>query len=145
MSTQAQGKPVQLAAMELQLEAQVQGDLLLVTCTGVATAESFVRLLLQVCNIATERRVQKILFNGLAMSGGASTGERYEVGVQVSEHLRQQKMDLRLAFVGVPPTFDGFAAEVARNREVVTQVFPTVEKATAWLDQWSTLSNAAKR
>ncbi len=145
MSTQAQGKPVQLAAMELQLEAQVQGDLLLVTCTGVATAESFVRLLLQVCNIATERRVQKILFNGLAMSGGASTGERYEVGVRVSEHLRQQKMDLRLAFVGVPPTFDGFAAEVARNREVVTQVFPTVEKATAWLDQWSTLSNAAKR
>lgn len=131
MSTQEGSKQVQLTATELQLEAQVQGDLLSVTCTGIATAKSFVRLLLQVCDIAAERRVQKVLFNGLAMSGSATILDRYEVGKKVSEHLLQHKMDLRLAFVGVPPTFDGFAAAVARNRDVIVEIFPTVEQAVA--------------
>jgi hypothetical protein len=140
------GKQAQKRAVlvDLQIETEVAGDILLATCTGIATAKSFLRLLLQVCDIAAEKRVQKVLFNGLAISGSATTLERYEVGVKVSEHLLQHKMDLRIAFVGVPPTFDGFAAEVARNREVVIQVFPTVEAATAWLGQWSNLSRTAK-
>jgi hypothetical protein len=141
MSTPGESEEVELNAMELRLHARMQGDLLLVTFTGIATAESFLRLLLQVCDLAAERRVQKILLNGLAVSGSASALERYEVGLKLSEHLLQHKMDLRLAFVGVPPTFDGFAAEVARNREIVTQVFPTVERATAWLGRWSTPPN----
>lgn len=123
--------------MDLRVETEVAGDTLVVTCTGIATAQSFLRHLLSVCNIAAEKRLQKILFNGLAMSGSATTLERYEVGVKVSEYLQQHKLNLKIAFIGVPPTFDGFAAEVARNREVVTVVFPTVEEATAWLVRWS--------
>ena len=119
--------------MELQFEVQTQGDLLLVTCTGIATAKSFLELLLQVCNIAAEKKVQKVLFNGLAMSGTASGFERYEIGVKVSEHLLRHNMDLRLAFVGVPPTVDGFGALVAKNRDVKVEVFPTVRQAVAWL------------
>lgn len=133
MSTQDGSNPVQLTAMELQFEIRTQGDLLLVTCTGIATAKSFLELLLQVCNMAAERRVQKVLFNALAMSGGASGFERYEIGVRVSEYLLRHNMDLRLAFVGIPPTVDGFGALVAKNRDVKVEVFPTVGQAVAWL------------
>lgn len=123
--------------MELQIESALVGDTLNVTCTGRATLESSLRLAKVVCKFAVEKRVYKLLINGLAMTSTLSTLERYELGARMAEHLGSYRVDLRIAVIGVAPAFDGFAVEVARNRDVLVQLFPNIEKGLAWLQQFS--------
>jgi hypothetical protein len=42
----------------------------------------------------------------------------------------------RLAFVGKPPTMDGFGVRVAQNRDVFTEIFSSQQAAQEWLDKW---------
>ena len=120
--------------MEMQIKTELQGDLLFVTYTGTATLDSSVRLLNRVTDIAAEKRIHKILLNQLAISGILSTLERYEIAMKGRAHLAQLGISPNVALVGVPPSVDGFAVLVAQNRGVTVDVFPTVEKALAWLD-----------
>jgi dihydroxyacetone kinase len=122
--------------MELQIEVGLREGLLFVTANGNFTLEAALRLLKQVCDIATEKEVNKILVNGLGMDGEISTFDRYNLGAQVAEYIKQNQMNLKLAFVGKPPTMDGFAARVAQNRGVVTEVFSSEQNALDWLNAW---------
>jgi hypothetical protein len=65
-----------------------------------------------------------------------STFERYELGVEVAAYVKQRQMNPRLAFVGKPPTMDGFGVRVGQNRGLATAVFSTQQEALNWLDKW---------
>lgn len=119
--------------MDCQIETELHGELLLVTWTGRVDLDSSLESLRQVFNIAAEKRVLKVLINGLTLSGVLSILERYELAMGVRANLVQLGISPRVAFVGIPPTFNGFAAQVGKKRGVFSEVFPTIEKALDWL------------
>jgi hypothetical protein len=122
--------------MDLHIDIELQGGLLLVTASGNLTIDAALRLLKQVCDTAKKKEVNKILVNSLAVDGELSTLERYRLGVEVAAYLKQHQMDPRLAFVGKPPTTDGFGVRVGQNRGVNTEVFSSQQEALHWLDKW---------
>jgi hypothetical protein len=83
-----------------------------------------------------EKKVNKVLANCLAMEGGLSTFERYDLGVEVAAYVRQCQISPKMAFVGKPPTIDGFAVRVGQNRGLISEVFSSQEEALSWLEQW---------
>lgn len=122
--------------MDLHIDIELQGGLLLVTASGIVELEAAVRLLKQVCDTAKQKGVNKILVDTLAVDGVLSTVERYQVAVEVTAYIKQRQMNPRLAFVGKPPTSDGFGVRVAQNRDVVTSMFSSQQEAIKWLNGW---------
>jgi hypothetical protein len=122
--------------MELHIDIEVQGAILLVTANGNAAFDAALRLYKLVFDTAKEKGVNKILVNTLAVSGTITTYERYHLGAELAAYLKQHKMNPRLAIVGIPPTTDGFAVLVAQNRDVTTQAFDTNQAALNWLNFW---------
>jgi dihydroxyacetone kinase len=108
---------------------------LIVTAVGNFTFDAALRLFMQVCDTVKENEVNKILVNGLAMDGELSTLERYDLGAQVATYLKQRQMSPKFAFVGKPPTIDGFAVRVGQNRGLVAEVFSSQQEALKWLEQ----------
>jgi hypothetical protein len=121
--------------MDLQIDTELQGELLLVTARGIVTFDSISRLLRQVFDTAVESRVDKILINGLTAEGELAPFERYRLGVDAAAYLSERGMNVKVAFVGVPPTTDGFGVRIARNRGVMARVFSTPQEALSWLDE----------
>jgi hypothetical protein len=122
--------------MNLKIAVELQGEVLMVTASGSIASDAAVRLLKQVCDIAAEKRVDKILVNTLSVHGELSTFDRYQLAVQIVEYLKQRRMNPRLAFVGKPPTADGFGVSVAQNRNVTTAMFSSQQEAMNWLSKW---------
>jgi hypothetical protein len=122
--------------MDLQITIELQGDLLLVTGNGRVRVDTASRLLKQVCDAAADHQVGKILVNCLAVTGELFPFERYRLGVETADaYLTDREMNVRLAFVGIPPATDGFGVRVARNRGLVTKLFSNPEEARKWLDE----------
>jgi hypothetical protein len=121
--------------MDLQIDTELQGELLLVTASGTVTFDLVSRLLRQVFDTAAESQVDKILVNGLAAGGELAPFERYRLGVDSAAYLKERGMNVKLAFVGVPPTTDGFGVRIARNRGVMAKRFSTQPEALSWLDE----------
>jgi hypothetical protein len=122
--------------MDLRIDIELRGQILLVTASGKVALEPALRALKQAFDTAKEKEVNKILVNTLAVDGELSTFERYRLAIGSVAHLRQREMNPRIAFVGKPPTTNGFAVRVAQNRDVTTQVFYTQQAALDWLDKW---------
>ncbi len=122
--------------MELHIDIELRGGLLLVTASGEVALDRAVLLLKQAFDTAKEKDVNKILVNTLAVEGELSTFERYRLATGTVAHLRQLEMNPRVAFVGKPPTTNGFGVRVAQNRDVTTQVFDTQQAALNWLNRW---------
>jgi len=123
--------------MDLRIDVELQGGLLLVTASGTLAFDAALRALKQVCDTAKEKEVKKILVNALALDGELATVERYRLGVEVAEYLHQRHMSPRLAFVGKAPTMDGFGVRVAQNRGLTVEMFSTEQEALSWLDKWA--------
>src|SRR5260221_3470346 len=123
--------------MDLHIDIELQGGVLLVTASGKVAFDVALRLLKQVCDTAKEKEVNKILVNSLAVDGGLSTLERYSLGVEVAAYLKQRQMNPRLAFVGKLPTTDGFGVRVGQNRGVSTEVVSSQQEAMNWPDKWA--------
>jgi hypothetical protein len=123
--------------MDLHTIIEQRGGVLLVTVYGDFALDAGLRLFKQACEIAAEKQVNKILFNGLPMGGSISTLDRYKLGVEMAAYLNPDKMNLKLAFVGKPPTMDGFAAQVAQNRDVLIEMFSSEQEALNWFERWS--------
>lgn len=68
--------------------------------------------------------------------GELAAFERYELGVEVAADLIERGMNVKLAFVGIPPTMDGFGVRIARNRGVITKMFSSQKEALSWLDEF---------
>jgi hypothetical protein len=120
----------------LHIDIELQGRLLLVTASGTLAFDVALRLLKQVCDTAMEKGVNKILVNALALDGELPTIERYRLGVEVTAYLEERHMSPRLAFVGKPPTMDGFGVRVGQNRGQTVEMFSTQQEALSWLDGW---------
>lgn len=121
--------------MEMSIDIELGGALLLVTANGTADAHSASRLLRQMCDAAEDKGVNKILVDCLALTGKLAAFERYQLGAETAECFTGRLMNVRLAYVGKPPTTDGFGVRVARNRGVITRLFSTRREALKWLDE----------
>jgi hypothetical protein len=64
-----------------------------------------------------------------------ATFERYALGEEIASYLSQHQIRVKLAFVGMPPTVNGFVVRVAQNRGVMTEAFSTLQEALKWLDE----------
>ena len=122
--------------MDLRIDIELQGGLMLVTARGNLAFDAALRLLKQVCDTAAEKQVNKILVNSLAVDGVLTTMERYQIGVEVAAYIMKLQMKPRLAFVGQPPAMDGFGVRVAQNRGMTVEVFSSQQEALNWLDIW---------
>jgi len=122
--------------MALHIAFELRGDVLHATVKGTFSLEEAVRLFRQLCDTAAEKKVSKILVNNLDVHGNVSTMDRYEFAGEMATQLKQRQMNARLAFVGRLPVMDGFAAIVAQNQGIVTELFSTEQDALRWLDCW---------
>jgi hypothetical protein len=122
--------------MDLHIDIEPLGPVLLVTASGKIALDTALQLLKQAFDVAKEKELNKILVNTLAVEGELSTFERYRLAIGSVAHLRQRQMNPRVAFVGKPPTTNGFGVRVAQNRDVTTQVFDSQQAALEWLDKW---------
>ena len=122
--------------MDLHIEIELTGGVLLVTASGTQTFDAALRLLKQILDTAAERQVNKILVNSLAVEAELSTGDRYRLAIEIVAYLKQRQMSPRVAFVGKPPSMDGFGVRVGQNRGLSTEIFPTQQDALNWLNKW---------
>jgi len=120
----------------LHIDIELQGDILLVTASGTVTFDAALGALKHAFDMAKEKDVSKILVNVLAVDGELSTFERYDLATGSVAHLRQREMNPKIAFVGKPPTMDGFGVRVGQNRDVVTEAFSSQQQALNWLNLW---------
>jgi hypothetical protein len=120
--------------MDLRINIELPQGLLLATATGEVSLDEVTRLFKQVFDKASENGVSKILVDSLAAHGELATFERYELGVEVAAYITRSGSCAKLALVGRFPTVNGFAARVARNRGIVTEVFPNLQQALTWLE-----------
>ena len=120
--------------MDLRIDVEFQGGLLLITVRGTLAFKPALRLLKQVCDAAVEKQTDKILVNVLAVDGEL-TVERYHLGVEVATCLRQRKISPKIAFAGKPPAADGFGVRVGQNRGVLTEMFSSEQEALNWLSK----------
>jgi hypothetical protein len=81
-------------------------------------------------DMAAEALTNRLLFNTLARL------EKYQLGSKVAAHLTQLGTNPKIAFVGVPPTTDGFGVRVAQNCNLVVELFRSVPEGLGWLAKW---------
>jgi hypothetical protein len=119
----------------LKIDMKFQGDVLFVTANGRTDFDTASRLLKEVCEAAAEKHAAKILVDCLAVTGQLAPFERYRLGAETADVYLTHRMDVKLAFVGVPPTTQGFGVRVAQNRGINTKLFSTTQEARQWLDE----------
>jgi hypothetical protein len=78
--------------------------------------------------------VGKILVNCDEMHGELSTPYRYLLGALVAAYVLKSRVRPTLAFVGKPPTIDGFAVRVSQENGLIAEVFSNQEDALNWLE-----------
>jgi hypothetical protein len=122
--------------IELTIVTELRDNVLHVDASGQFTLQDALRLLKKVCDEAKNAGVRKILADCLGMNGELSTLERYELAVELGNHRTEQQSAPYLAIVGQPPTINGFAVKVARNREMAVEVFLNADEASRWLAIW---------
>jgi hypothetical protein len=123
--------------MDLHIaDEKLQEGVLIVIGDGTFESVTALRLLKQICDMATEKHVNKILVNALALDGTVSELNRYEIAVELTTYLRERDWNYRLAIVGKSPTVDGFGVRVAQNRGLITEHFSTEQEALNWLKRW---------
>jgi hypothetical protein len=123
--------------MDLHIaDEKLQEGVLVVIGGGTFKSVAALRLLKQICDMATEKHANKILVNTLALDGAVSELNRFQVAVELTTYLQQRGWNYRLAIVGKSPTVDGFGVRVAQNRGLTAEYFPTEQEALNWLKGW---------
>jgi hypothetical protein len=90
---------------------------------------------------AAARGVNRILLDGLAITGELSTLEQYQLGKTIADYCVSRSATLKVAVVRKPP-IDGFGAQVARNRGLIVEVFSDREAALRWLKAFEQTKSA---
>src|SRR5215813_5126019 len=105
--------------MNLQVELDTDGDLLLAVVRGTVSSDVIWPVLKQICDTALQKGLVRILVDTLGVQGGITTIDRYTLGVELIAYCGDHKFSPRLAFIGQPPVTDGFGVLVAKNRGLV--------------------------
>ena len=117
----------------MQLTLASQDDFLLATAVGRVSIEEVLRVLKNAIDTATERGFDKILIDFLALTGGLSDMDRYDIGKAMAEYCRNKSIHPIVAVIGKPPIVTGFGAEVALNRGLISMTFSESQAALNWL------------
>jgi len=59
----------------------------------------------------------------------------YDLGAEAAADLTLRGINVKVAFVGLPPTMDGFGVRIAQNRGVITRLFSNETEALSWLGE----------
>src|SRR5215475_15006054 len=119
--------------MKLHSSMEVQGALLLVVVKGQLSFNAAWDVLKQTYNTALEKQLNLILVDALAVEGKLTSFEKYRLGTETVTYFRSKQMQPRIACVGKPPSMDGFAVLVAKNRWVAAEKFSNRQEALHWL------------
>jgi hypothetical protein len=119
--------------MNLQVELETDGDLLLAVVTGTMSFDAVWQVLKEICDTACKKNLTHILVDALAAQEVLTTIDRYTIGVKLVDYCGRQKFWPRMAFVGEPPVVDGFGVLVAKNRGLDTDIFPNRKEALEWV------------
>jgi hypothetical protein len=122
--------------MKLRLDIEVRGGLLLVAFHGTVSFDGSLSVLKRVLDRACKERLSRILIDARPVDGVLSTFERYELGKQTADYIKERRMNPRVAFVGEPPVVDGFGVRVAQNLGITVDLFFTRQEALSWLAAW---------
>jgi hypothetical protein len=122
--------------MDLRADFEFQEEYLLVTASGEFTVRAALSLLKQTIDTADQKGIKRVLVDCFAMQGELSTFERYDLGVEVAKYFLSKQSHAKLAIVGIAPTIDGFAVQVASNRGMSTALFATKKDALIWLESF---------
>jgi CheY-like chemotaxis protein len=125
------GEPLKI--MELQVDLDTDGDLLLVVASGTMSFDATWQVLKQICDTALEKNLTRIIVDALQAQGVATTFDRYRLGVKLVTYCGEHKLWPRLAFIGKPPVVDGFGILVARNRGLDAERFPNWKEGLDWV------------
>jgi hypothetical protein len=120
--------------MPLHIEMEVQRGLLLVVVNGALSFDESWCALMEICDTAVDKQLNRILVDMLAALTARSTIERYSLGTKFVTYCGERKLDPRLAVVGNLPVVDGFGVLVAKNRGLTAEVFPSRQEALEWLN-----------
>src|SRR5215510_8968300 len=115
--------------MRLEVDLDVDGSMLVAVVKGPLSFEEGWRVLKQICDTALEKRLNRIIIDGLGAHGVVTAIDRYDIGVKLVAYCGDHRLWPRLAFVGLPPVVDGFGALVAKNRGLATETFPNRQEA----------------
>ena len=121
----------------MRIEIELREKLLVATLSGNVSFQTVLQLLKEVCDAAAHQEADKVLIDCLAATGELSILDRYTLGVEVTEHLRQLGIRPPMAFLGKPPTVNGFGVLVGKNRGANAEVFSEPQDALKWLNQRS--------
>jgi hypothetical protein len=111
-----------------------ESGILIATLSGSVSFPSVLIRFKQIIDTAAANNLRKILVNCLDTSGELSTMDKYSVSKGLIEHVRSLDMySPAVAFVGTPPTFDGFGILVAQNLGVLAVLFHDAQSALSWL------------
>jgi len=119
--------------MKLYSSMEVQGALLLVVVNGEVSFNAAWDVLKQTYDTALEKQLNLILVDALAVEGKLTSFEKYRLGTETVTYFRSKQMQPRIACVGKPPSMDGFAVLVAKNRWVAAEKFSNRQEALNWL------------
>ena len=117
--------------MEVTLASE--HDFLLATAGGQVSVKEILRVFKNVIDTATERGLDKILMDFLAVTGELSAIELYEVAKTMAEYCTSKSIYPKVAVIGNPPTVNGFGAQVASNRGLTSMTFSERQPAMNWL------------
>jgi hypothetical protein len=121
----------------MKLHIELREKLLVATISGDVSFSRALPLLLEVCDATVDQEADKVLIDCLAVEGELSNLERYTIGVEVTEYLRQRSIRPMVAVLGKPPTINGFGVLVGQNRGAKAEVFSELQDALKWLNQAS--------
>ena len=119
--------------MSMQLTLLSQDGFLLGTAAGLASIEEVLCVFKNVIDTATEQGFDKILIDFLAVTGGLSDMDRYDIGKTMAGYCRNKSIYPRVAVIGKPPVVTGFGAQVASNRGLNSMTFSESQAALNWL------------
>jgi hypothetical protein len=102
--------------MNLHVELETDGELLLAVVTGTMSFDAVWQVLKEICDTALQKNLTHILVDALAAQEVLNTIDRYTIGVTLVDYCGRQKFWPRMAVVGQPPVVDGFGVLVAKNR-----------------------------
>lgn len=110
-----------------------QDDFLLAAAAGQVSTQEVIRLFKNAIDTATERGVDKILIDFLAVTGELSAIDLYEIGETMAKYCVSKSILPKVAVIGRPPTVVEFGALVASNRGLTSKTFSEQHLALNWL------------
>jgi hypothetical protein len=126
--------------MDLKLESRE--GFLLATATGQVSLDAVLELHRKICDAATERGFNKILYDCSAITGELSVLEEYQIAKTVAAYCVSKSVNPKVALIGKPPAVTGFAAEVASNRGLLVVTFSERQAGLDWLKGFGSKATA---